>query len=94
MATDRIAAARGAFAYARQHENQPALFSAARRLVFTRAADTHDYKYPAAAFEDIPGVSPAWRPHMVAASMLHIPAPNVAESQVIQRAKEAVAGLS
>ena len=93
MATDRTAAARGAFSYATRHANQPALFSAARRLIFTRAVDTHDYKYPAAAFEDIQTVSPAWRPHMLAASMLHIPAVTAPESQVIQRAKEAVKGL-
>ena len=61
--------------------------------MFTRATDPHDYKYPAAAFEDIPIVSHAWRPHMLAASMLHIPAATAPESAVIQRAKEAVAGL-
>jgi hypothetical protein len=93
MATDRIAAARSVFAYATRHANHTALFSAARRLVFTRAADTHDYKYPAAAFEDIPAVSPAWRPHMLAASMLHIPPVTAPESDLIRRAKEAVAGL-
>jgi hypothetical protein len=62
-------------------------------VVFTRATDTHDYKYPAAAFEDMSIVSPSWRPHMLAASMLHIPAPAAPESQIIQRAREAVAGL-
>jgi hypothetical protein len=86
-------AVRLALAYARHHANDQSLFSAARRLVFTRATDTHDYKYPAAAFEDISIVSPSWQPHMLAASMLHIPSPTAAESQVIQRAKEAVAGL-
>jgi hypothetical protein len=91
--TERIEASRRAFVYAQRHANQPALFSAARRLVFTRATDTHDYKYPAAAFEDISIVSPAWRPHMLAASMLHIPDRRMPESPVIQRAKEAVAGL-
>jgi hypothetical protein len=91
--TDQIEAARSAIAYAERHANAPAIFSAARRLVFTRANDTHDYKYPAAAFEDISVVSSAWRPHMLAASMLHIPAPTTPESEVIQRAKEAVAGL-
>jgi len=92
-ASDRVAAARSAFAYTTRHADHPALFSAARRLVFTRATDTHDYKYPAAAFEDIPIVSPTWRPHLLAASMLHIPAPAMPESPVIQRAREAVAGL-
>ncbi len=93
MSGDRNAAARGAFGYATLHANHPALFSAARRLVFTRATDPHDYKYPAAAFEDIPIVSPPWLPHMLAASMLHIPAPTAPESRAIQRAKEAIAGL-
>lgn len=92
-ATERVEAARSAFAYATRHENHPALHAAARRLVFTRASDTHDYKYPAAAFEDISAVSPAWRPHMLAASMLHIPAPTTPESRVVQRAREALAGL-
>jgi hypothetical protein len=93
MATDPSGAAQRGLAYAKRHANHPALFSAARRLVFTRADDPHDYKYPAAAFEDISVVSPPWQPHMLAASLLHIPAPNVPESAVIQRAKEAVAGL-
>jgi hypothetical protein len=92
-ATAPAAAARSAFAYAKRHANHPSLFSAARRLVFTRAADTHDFKYPAAAFEDISSVSPPWKPHMLAASILHIPAPTMPESQVIQRARDAVAGL-
>lgn len=82
-----------AFAYPERHANHPTLFSAARRLVFTRATDTHDYKYPAAAFEDIPAVSPAWRPHMVAASVLHVPDPTAPESELIQCAREAVKGL-
>jgi hypothetical protein len=92
-ATDRAAAARGALASAMRHADHTALFTAARRLVFTRATDKHDYKYPAAAFEDMTTVSPRWRPHMIAASMLHVPAPGAPESQVIQRAREAVAGL-
>ncbi len=93
MATAPTAAARSAFAYARRYASPSALVSAARRLVFTRATDTHDYKYPAAAFEDMSTVSPSWRPHMLAASILHIPAPTAPESQIIQRARTAVAGL-
>lgn len=43
--------------------------------------------------EDMFIVSPSWRPHMLAASMLHLPAPSAPESQIIQRTREAVAGL-
>lgn len=93
IATRRSEGVSRAFAYAQRPADPATLFSAARRLVFTRATDTHDYKYPAAAFEDIAVVSPAWRPHMLAASLLHIPAASAPESLVIQRAKEAVAGL-
>jgi hypothetical protein len=90
---DPRAAACAAFDFAQRHDSHTALFDAARRLVFTRAADTHDYKYPAAAFEDIAAVAPRWRPHMLAATVLHVPDPAAPESAVIQRAREAVIGL-
>jgi hypothetical protein len=82
-----------ALAFAQRHRDHAALFSGARRLVFTKAAEAHEYKYPAAAFEDVPNVSPAWRPHMVAASTLFLPASTAPDSEIIQRAKDAVANL-
>lgn len=93
LGADVCTTADAAFAYAQRHANRPELFSGARRLIFTKSTESHDYKYPAAAFEDISNVSPAWRPHMLAASMLYVPARTNADSNVIQRAKEAVAGL-
>jgi len=93
IGTNVHATACRAFAYAKRHAEHAALFSGARRLVFTKSTEAHDYKYPAAAFEDIPSVSPAWRPHMLAASTLYLPASTVPDSKLIQRAKEAVAGL-
>jgi hypothetical protein len=92
-ATNRGEAACDAFAYARRHGAASSLFSAARRLVFTKAVEPHQYKYPAAAFEDIPLVSAAWRPHMLAASVLYLPASNAPDSELMQRTRQAVVGI-
>ncbi len=93
VGTSRNHAACAAFAYAQRHEGKPALLAGARRLVYTKATEAHEYKYPAAAFEDISIVSPTWRPHMLAASTLYLPAAKAPDSALIQRAKEAIAGL-
>ena len=39
-----------------------ALMTAARRLVFTKGNDSHDYKFSSAALEDYYHATPSWRP--------------------------------
>jgi hypothetical protein len=83
------AAARAA-RYARQYPEAGDLAQAAYQLVFRKGTDAHDYKYPAAIFEDYRLVSPAWRPQMLAAAMYHLRGTAAADSPVMQRALEAV----
>lgn len=85
-------AARG-FAYAKRHGDHAALVNGARQRVFLKATEAHQYKHPAAAFEDIPAVSAAWRPHLCATATLYLPANSAPDSDVIQRAKDAIKGL-
>ncbi len=82
-----------AFGYAQRHGGEAVLFAGARRLVYTKAVEAHQYKYPAAAFEDISAVSAAWRPHMAAASTLYLPSRAAPDSGLMQRAADAIAGL-
>ncbi len=93
LGVDGPAAAISAIAYANRHPEDRALATAARRLVFTRATDAHDYKYFAAALEDMPIVAPAWRPLLVGASILHLPTPAAPESRVISAARDALRGV-
>lgn len=93
VGTDAHRAAAEAFGYAQRHARQGALLAGARRLVYTKAVEAHQYKYPAAAFEDIRAVSAAWRPHMAAASTLYLPSSAAPDSNLMRRAADAVAGL-
>ena len=64
----------------------------ARRLVFAKGVEEHDYKWPAAMFEDYHLVSPAWRPHMLATSVYYFRGQSHADSPVIKRAVKALKG--
>jgi hypothetical protein len=66
----------------------------ARRMVFAKGTDPHDYKYTAAIFEDYRRVSPAWRPHMLATAVYNLPGSSRPDSPLMQRAGEAVRSLA
>jgi hypothetical protein len=63
---------------------------AAYRLVVRKGTDAHDYKYPAAIFEDLNLVSPAWRPHMLATAVYYLRGSSLPDSPLMTRAMEAV----
>ena len=48
------------------------LMAQARRLIFAKGTDSHDYKFSSAVLEDYYHVSPAWRPRFLAASMANL----------------------
>jgi hypothetical protein len=70
-----------------------AFMTAVQRLIFAKADEHHYYKYPAALFEDYRLVSPAWRPHLLAATVYYMKGPTDPDSPVMQRAREAVRSL-
>lgn len=83
-------AAGKAFRFAEQHPDAEPLLTAARRLILTKAVEAHDYKYPAAIFEDYRLVSPEWRPHMLAAASYYFYGTNTPDSPLMTRAREAI----
>ncbi len=71
--SDRTTAARKTLVLLKQHPDQAdTLMAAARRLVFAKGNDSHDYKFSSAALEDYYAVSPRWRPLYLASSMFHL----------------------
>jgi hypothetical protein len=66
---------------------------AAYRLVVRKGTDAHDYKYPAAIFEDMSLVSPAWRPHMLATAVYYLRGSSLPDSPLMARAMEAVKSM-
>jgi hypothetical protein len=47
----------------------PAMMTTARRLIFAKGNDSHDYKFSSAALEDFHHVSANWRDRYLAASL-------------------------
>lgn len=87
----RAAEAAGkAFKFAQAYPEAEPFLQAARRVVITRAAEAHDYKYPAAIFEDYALVAREWRPHMLAAAVYYLHGSAAPESPVMQRARAAI----
>lgn len=93
VSTDAPAAARKAMAYAMRHTHAPDLLAGARHLVFTKSTEAHSYKYPAAVFEDIDLVHPAWRPRMLAIATCYLRGSTLPDSPLMVRARDAVRSL-
>ena len=85
----RDAATPRAFAFAQHYPDSNLFFDTARRLVFLKASfNAHNFKFPAAIFEDYHLVSPQWRPHMLAASVHFLYGSESQDSPVIRQARE------
>jgi len=68
------------------------LFAAARRMIFHKGRDSHDYKYGAAAWEEcVLASDPKWRAPLAAAMMFNLPGAKTPDSPLMNRAREAVA---
>lgn len=63
----------------------------ARRLVFAKGRDAHDYKFSAAVLEDFGHVSPAWRNLFLSLSVFNLPGSADRDNQLVQRIRSALA---
>ena len=88
---DRPAAARKALGYLDQKGRPEALMNQARRLVFLKGNDAHDYKFSSAVLEDFSRLSPAWRNRYLAASMFYLPGSQGADNGLVKRVRAALA---
>src|SRR5208337_3881468 len=67
------------------------LFDAARRMIFHKGTDSHDYKYGAAIWEEcLAATEPKWQAPLAAAAMFNLPGATTRDSPLMIRAREAV----
>ena len=66
--------------------------NAARRLVFLKGNDAHDYKFSAAVLEDYAHVGPALRNRYLASSLFYLPGTGSKDNALVGRARAALAG--
>jgi hypothetical protein len=62
----------------------------ARRLIFLKGNDAHDYKFSSAVLEDAGFVSPAWRNHFLAASLFWLKGTGNPDSPLVKRTRTAL----
>ncbi len=66
------------------------VIQAARRLVFLKGNDSHDYKFSSAVLEDYYGVSPGWRNRFLAASVYKLRGAGEPDNRLVQRTRAAL----
>ncbi|MGP0064808.1 MAG: twin-arginine translocation signal domain-containing protein [Isosphaeraceae bacterium] len=88
---DKMAAARKALAYLQAGHDPESLIHAARRLVFLKGNDAHDYKFSSAVLEDYYNASPSYRERYLAASLLLLPNASEKDNDLVKRTRAALA---
>lgn len=89
---DRMAAARKTLAWLDANpENAHGLLAAARRLIFSRGTNSHDYKFSSAVLEDFFHTTPAWRNRFLATGMFNLTGSGGRETDLYRRTREVLA---
>lgn len=66
------------------------LVAAARRLLFVKGRDAHDYKFASAVLEDYAHVSPEWRDRFLATAVFHLRGAEHPDSGLLSRTRKAL----
>jgi hypothetical protein len=89
---DRTQAARETLAVLQRDPGEAGpVMATARRLLFAKGDNSHDYKFSSAALEDYYAVSPHWRPRYLAACTVQLRGSGDKDNTLIQRTREALA---
>jgi hypothetical protein len=91
VSKDRVLAARKTLALLENPAVKPqALLTAARRLIFSKGNDAHDYKFSSAALEDYYHATRPWRNRYLATSMFNLRGSGDRDNGLIARARGAL----
>jgi hypothetical protein len=70
--------------------SQNSFMNAARRLLFAKGSDAHDYKFCSAVLEDFAHVSPAWRNRYLALSVFNLKGSGDRDNELVPRIRAAL----
>lgn len=87
---DTAAAAAKLLGWLKQNPDPGPFADAARRLIFLKGRDAHDYKFSSAVLEDYPQVSGAWREPFLAASLFNLRGSGEVDNPLVQRIRSAL----
>src|SRR5262245_19895548 len=92
LSKDKTTAARKLLGYLKADPDPRPVTDAARRLIFRKGTDSHDYKFSSAVLEDYAHVSPAWRDRYLAASVYWLKGSGDRDSRLVERTRAALKG--
>ena len=78
------------FHYLESGHSPRRLIDTARRFLFLKGSNSHDYKFSSAVMEDFYSVSPEWRNHYLAASVFRLRGPAAPTNQLVERINAAL----
>ena len=90
ISSDRMGAARKVRRYLSSGGSVEGLMNAARRLIFLKGDNAHDYKFSAAVLEDYFNVSPAWRAQFLATSVFNLRGSGDRDNALVARTRAAL----
>lgn len=90
---DRLEASRLALAHLRGAGDPAAFAQAARRLIFLKGTNSHDYKFSSAVLEDYLSIHPQWRDRFLAASMFYLRGAADPDNELVARTRAALAAV-
>jgi hypothetical protein len=90
VSQDRLTAARKALAYLGRTPDTTAFAAAARRLIYLKGNNSHDYKFSSAVLEDYVLLSSPWRERFLAASVFNLKGADDPDNDLVQRTRAAL----
>ncbi len=88
---NRVRAADGLHHFLRSGGSAEEFVDQARRLIFLKGRDSHDYKFSSAVLEDYRHVSPEWRNAFLATSVFNLKGTKTSDNGLVERTRDALA---
>jgi len=92
VSKNRLSASRKVLAYLKENRDPKPLADAARRLIFLKGSDSHDYKFSSAVLEDYHQLAPPWRDRFLAASVFNLKGSAAPDNELVKRTRAALNG--
>lgn len=92
LSHDRTLAARKILGFLKTDPDPRPIANAARRLIFLKGRDSHDYKFSSAVLEDYHSITSPWRDRYLAASAFNLRGTADSDNELVKRTHAAIQG--
>jgi hypothetical protein len=90
VSKDKLSASKKILSYLKDSGDPRPIADAARRLIFLKGRDSHDYKFSSAVLEDYEFMAPQWRDRYLAASAFWLKGSGDKDNDLVKRTKAAL----